>query len=79
MYIESNMPDSIVQHFIKGNDTKFFDTEKFDKNHPENFSNVVEGLKNSIEKVLANSEENKELKMAEMVSKHITKVKEQGG
>jgi len=76
------LPDSIVQHFLKGNDTKFFDTNQFDKEHAESFDNVVEGLKNSIEKALemdSNDDDNNKPQINDLVMKHITQVKNHGG
>lgn len=74
------MPDSIVQHFLKGNDTKFFDINQFDKEHAESFDNVVEGLKNSIEKALEmDNNDNDKPQINDLVMKHITQVKNHGG
>lgn len=49
------MPDSIVNSFLKGNDQRFFDEKAFDKLHEENFANIADGLRKSVEETLNKS------------------------
>lgn len=52
--MESKLPDSIVNSFLKGNDQRFFDEKEFDKTHEEKFKNISEVIKKQVEDTLKN-------------------------